>query len=114
MTGRFVETTWFLCWLFAIVVVGRWAWCLSDNNAIRPYEAPPRWRNLYRQALIEPDEAKRGIRIHEAEGAILGEMATQVFASDSKERAALKEAMNNLHRLRQTHSEESEQSRVSA
>jgi hypothetical protein len=114
MMGQFLERTWFLWWLFAIVIVGRWAWNLFANYGIRAYELSARWRNLYQQALVEPDEGKRGIRIQKAEGAILGELATQVFKRNSKERTALEEAMNNLDRLRQTRSEKSVQSQVSA
>src|SRR5437773_11372395 len=108
MTGPFLETTWFLWWLFAAVIVGWWSWRLSANSGIRPYEPPAHWRNLYRQALIERDETKLSIRIHEAEGAILLELATQVFTRDNTERTALQEAMNNLLSLRQTHSERSD------
>jgi hypothetical protein len=112
MTGRLLETPWFLLWLFAIVIVGRWAWRLLGNEPV--YEPAANWRNLYRQALVERDETKVAIRIQEAEGAILVELATQVFGRNSRQRIALQDAMNNLYALRQTHSLGSEQSRVPA
>jgi hypothetical protein len=82
MTGRLLETTWFLLWLFAIVIVGRWAWRLLGNEPV--YEPAANWRNLYRQALVERDETKLAIRIQEAEGAILVELATQVFRAEQQ------------------------------
>ncbi len=103
MIAGFFEATWFLWWLLAFVAVGWWTWRLFANDRIRPYAAPVPWRNLYQQVLAERDEAKLGIRIQDAEGAILVELANQVFTRDSAERRALQEAMNNLHNLRQTH-----------
>jgi len=114
LIGRFLEATWLLWWLLATVIVGRWAWRLFADKPVRPYEPPAHWRNLYRQALLEHDETKLGIRIQEAERAILRALATQVFASDSTEKTMLQEAMDSLHSLRQTHSNGSDKSQVSA
>ena len=68
----------------------------------RPYKPSAHWKSLYRQALVERDESKIGVRIQEAEGAILLELATQVFRRDDMKRTALQEALNNLDRLRQS------------
>ena len=100
MTGRFLEATWFFWWLFAAVIIGRWAWFLFANEPAQPYEPPTHWRNLYRKALVERDETKLGDRIQEAEGAILLELASQVFTRDSTERTILQQAMDNLYNLR--------------
>ena len=110
--SAFLETTWFLWWLFAVAIVVWWSLRWFDDEEIPPYKRPPHWRNLYRQALVERDETELDIRIQEAEGAILLELATQLFAHNSRERTALQEAMNNLHNLRQTDSGRSDHSRV--
>ena len=78
----------------------------------RPYKPSAHWKNLYQQALVERDESKLGIRIQEAEGAILLELATQVFRPDNTKRTALQEAMNNLDRLRQSSSRASDETRI--
>lgn len=103
-----LETAWFLWWLFVAVVVKERSWHLSGADANRPYEKPAHWRNLYQQALVEGDETKVATCIHKAEGAILVELASQVFVPDGKERRSLQEAMNNLRSLRQNHSENSD------
>jgi len=84
----------------------------KPDNGNRTYERPAHWRNLYRQALVERDESKLGIRIRETEGAILVELAFQVFTRDVTKRTAHEEAMNNLHLLRQRSSESSGKNRV--
>lgn len=110
--STFFETTWFLWWLFAAAIVGWWSWRWFADEEIGPYKRPAHWKNLYKQALVERDETKLDVRIQEAEGAILLELTTQVFARNSRERTALEEAMNNLHKLRRTDSDSSDQSRV--
>ena len=113
MIGRFLETSWFLWWCFAAVIVGWWSSRFFADEGIRLYELPADWRNLYRQALIERDESKLRMRIQEAEGAILLELATHVFMRDGTERTVLQEALNNLYSLHQTQSERSDRNRAS-
>ena len=102
-----LETTWFL-WLFAAAIVARGAWRSFAEHGMRSYQRPAHWKHLYRRALVERDETKLATCIHQAEGAILIELATQVFAPDVTERRSLQEAMNNLRCLRQQHSENSD------
>jgi len=78
----------------------------------RPHKPSAHWKSLYRQALVERDESKIGVRIQEAEGAILLELATQVFRRDDTRRTALQEALNNLDRLRQSPSRISDETRA--
>ena len=110
--STFFETTWFLWWLFAALIVGWWSWRLLAKDRIAARERSAPWRNLYRQALLEQDTHKIGIRIEEAEGAILLELATHVFTRHSTERIALQDAMNNLRSLRQNYSERSDRDLV--
>lgn len=102
-----LETTWFL-WLLAPAIVGWGAWRFFAKHGIRSYQRPAHWKHLYRRALVERDETKLATCIHNAEGAILIELAAQVFVPDSKERRSLQEAMNNLRSLRQNQSENSD------
>ena len=110
--AAFLETTWFLWWLVAMAIVGWWSWRWFASEEIPPYKRPAHWKKLYRQALLERDDTKLVTRIQEAEGAILLELTTQLFARNSTERTALQEAMNNLHNLRQTDTCSSDQSQV--
>lgn len=101
----FLATTRFLWWFLAAAIVGWWSWRLSAGNEIRPDQPRAHWKNLYRRALLERDESKLGIRIQKAEGAILLELANQLFSEDRRKRRALREAMNNLRRLRERSSD---------
>lgn len=105
MIEAFIETTWFLWWLLAAAIILWWSWGLFGSHGIRPGETHARWRDLYRQALDERDEVRRGIRIQDAEGAILSELANHIFTANSTERKALQEARDNLYSLRQIRSE---------
>ena len=99
--ARFFEATWFLWWLFAAVVVARWCWITfvgdgrGKGNGLMP------WRELYRLALLERDASKIPLRIEEAEGAILLELASQLFRPHDPEWRDLHAAMNNLRALRE-------------
>ena len=99
-----LETTWFL-WLFGAAIVGWGAWRFVAEHGVRSYQRPAHWKHLYRRALVERDETKLATCIQQAEGAILVELTTQVFAPDGTERRSLQEAMNKLGILRQQHSE---------
>ncbi len=98
------ELTGCLWWLFAAIVVGWWSWRLYAPDKNGSFENPARWRSLYRQALSERDASKLGLRIQQAEGAILLALTTQVFTGNPGDRKALQDAMNELSTLRQTHS----------
>jgi|SRR5579871_625185 hypothetical protein len=110
--STFFETTWFLWWLIALAIAAWWSWRTFADDQGRPYKPSAHWKRLYRQALVERDEGKLGIRIQEAEGAILLELATQVFRRDDTKRTALQEALNNLDRLRGSPSQTSDETRV--
>ena len=110
--STFFETTWFLWWLIALAIAAWWSWRMFADDQGHLYKPSAHWKSLYRQALVERDEGKLGIRIQEAEGAILLELATQVFRRDDTKRTALQEALNNLDRLRQNSSRDSGQIRV--
>ena len=103
MSG-FLETIWSLRWLFPAVIFVWWSRRLFASHGVRADEANARWRNLYRLALNERDQAKRRVHIQDAERAILGELANHVFTANSTERKALQEARDSLYNLRQAHS----------
>ena len=99
----FFEATWFLWWLFAAVVAVWSAQRFSHEDEGGPSNQPS-WRTLYQQALVQRDTENAGIRIGEAETAILRELSAQVFERNSTESLALHEAMNNLRALRESDS----------
>lgn len=102
MMAGFLETTWYVWWLFAAIVIGRWCFTTFVKRRRAMQHQSPSWRKLYRMALLEGDNSKVAFRIEEAERAILLELAAQLFGETKRERRALQDAMNNLRRLRLT------------
>jgi len=99
--ARFFESTWFLWWLFAAVVIIRWCWITFIRDQHGDGNSPGPWRELYRMALLERDATKIAVRIEEAEQAIVLALAAQMFKPHDPERRVLQEAMNNLRALRE-------------
>jgi len=100
--ARFFDATWFLWWLFAAIVIGRWYWITFIQDRHGDGNGPEPWRELYRMALLERATDKIAVRIEEAEGAIRLALATQLFRPHDPKRLALQDAMNNLRTLRES------------
>ena len=102
--ASFFETTWFLWWLIAIVIVAKWCWRSYFQHGDADRASPGGWRSLYQKAVRECDDTKAAVRIEESEEAILLELGTQLFARDSNEKVELQNALNNVHSLRDNRS----------
>ena len=75
----FFETTWFLWWSVAVIILARWCWNTYFKDGDVDQAVAKGWRSLYRSALRESDNTKAAILIEEAEAAILQNLGTQLF-----------------------------------
>ena len=77
--ASFFETTWFLWWLFALIVISRWYWITFFTDQPGNKNNPDTWKELYRWALLETDSGRMERAVQEAEEAILLELAARPF-----------------------------------
>ena len=98
----FFETTWFLWWLIAMIVIGSWCWITFFEDQPGNKNNSNAWKELYRWALHETDSGGLEKAVHEAEEAILFALAARLFRPGDSDRLELQDALNNLRALRES------------